>query len=139
MFKVGQKVWEFTMGWGAVTGIVEDGPYPIKVTFHTGATESYTDDGREFESCARVLFFNEFSAPEDALNPPIEHLALKYGDVILTDVRTILFVCQDSSPSKDTVRVLPSIPRGLDDEYEIYPILKKHVKKVIGNINDGED
>lgn len=139
MFKVGQRVWEFSRGWGTVDKILDGSPYPIHIIFETGEEESYTFDGKEYESASRTVFFREFSAPEDALVPPVEHISLKYGDVILTTDRTILFVCQDSSSHKDLVRILPRIPRNLDDEYDIMSYSKAHIKKVVGNINDAED
>lgn len=136
MFKVGQRVWEFVRGWGKVEEILEGAPYPVSVIFETEETESYTSDGREYESCPRVLFFKEFSAPDDALIPPVEYMNLLAGDVVLTTDKSILYVYSDSPSNKPDIKALFKIPRKLDDEYDVFSFSKHNIKKVIGNTRD---
>lgn len=72
-FKVGQRVWSFTNGWGTVICDKLDGDFPIEVKFDkdksNNITITHTKDGRERLDETRVLFFQEIPIPKEALRP----------------------------------------------------------------------
>ena len=44
-FKVGDRVWSFIFGWGAVEEIDSEIMYPVYVNFDSGKTNTHTTDG----------------------------------------------------------------------------------------------
>lgn len=74
-FKVGQRVWDCSRGYGAVIRIIddEDAEYPVVVLFDdkldNNDTMYFTLDGRQYKRYNRTLFFEEILIPESALKP----------------------------------------------------------------------
>ena len=63
MFEVGQKVWDFTKGWGVVSGIDSD-RYPVVVKIDNGMY-SYTKEGKKFgDDINPSLFHHSFEIPK---------------------------------------------------------------------------
>jgi hypothetical protein len=57
--KVGDKVWDFTYGWGKIYNIDLNSDYPIKVERLNEMDESYTFDGKLGDEEAPTLFWDE--------------------------------------------------------------------------------
>ena len=58
--KVGDKVWEYTSGWGEVSQVYTgDSGYPIKVRFGDGYYGDYDLNGRNYSDRGPVLFWDE--------------------------------------------------------------------------------
>lgn len=71
MFKVGDKVWCLTYGWGVVDSIYEDKSYPVSVIFENkGNIVVFTLEGKRFTYALRELFFDEIPIPKRALERP---------------------------------------------------------------------
>ena len=88
MFKVGDKVYSVTYGWGEVEDITEPNrEYPILVVFSGGddSYTTYTSDGREYIDLNRDLFFTEISIPQEALVRPANY---KTAEIIMTSTIT---------------------------------------------------
>lgn len=71
-FKEGQKVWEFSRGWGTIKRVHNNAKcyYPVEVSFNNNEEEEYvyyTKDGKRYVKFNRVLFFEEIPIPESAL------------------------------------------------------------------------
>lgn len=63
IFKVGDKVFDYTYGWGEVNRVdlnVESF-WPIGVIFESENTEAYTFDGRYYSTQAKTLSFTEYT------------------------------------------------------------------------------
>ncbi len=56
--KIGTPVWDFNYGWGNITDI-DDGMYPIGVSFVNCNFRQFTDDGREDINRNQTLFYDE--------------------------------------------------------------------------------
>lgn len=71
VFKIGQRVWDFSRGYGTVNRIIDDEEedFPVAVVFNEGNTIYFTIDGRYYKKCNRTLFFEEIPIPESALIP----------------------------------------------------------------------
>ena len=75
IFKVGQRVWDCSRGYGTVNRIIddEDAEYPVVVLFDdkfdNNDTMYFTLDGRQYKRYNRTLFFEEIPIPESALKP----------------------------------------------------------------------
>lgn len=68
-FKVGQRVWDFSRGYGTVNRIIDDeeDEYPVVVLFDDSDASYFTIDGRYYKRHNRTLFFEEIPIPESAL------------------------------------------------------------------------
>ena len=74
--KVGDKVWDFVMGWGKIVSIKKNKSYPIKVKFNN-TCDTYTLDGKLDKSSKNPsLFWNEFEIPEEACKKPLPDLEI---------------------------------------------------------------
>lgn len=137
MFKVGQKVWAFTYGWGEVENISPENcpDYPICVKFND-ETYCFTTDGRYTTDENRTVFFKEIPIPDDALIPPVEELVLRRGDVILFNTGEFGYVSHYSGPDDSCFTFHGSVPQGLDDAYSQSVAYKAAIKKVVGRIDD---
>jgi hypothetical protein len=63
IFKVGDKVFDYTCGWGEVNRVdfnVESF-WPVGVIFESENTEAYTFDGRHYSTQAKTLSFTEYT------------------------------------------------------------------------------
>lgn len=69
MFKVGDKVWSVSHGWGEVERVFNSGYYPVSVMFG-GVEISYTSGGSEYKGRNRSLFFGEVEIPKSVLERP---------------------------------------------------------------------
>ncbi|MGL5014450.1 MAG: hypothetical protein ACRC6V_09210 [Bacteroidales bacterium] len=69
MFKVGDKVWSISYGWGEIVGIDHNSSYMLKVQFDDEYI-TYTDDGKQYYGNNRDLFFKEIPIPMEALERP---------------------------------------------------------------------
>jgi hypothetical protein len=67
-FKVGDKVWDMTYGWGEIYNIIGGG-FPIHVNFDS-IYISYTLNGECYAGKNRTLFFEEIKIPESAYKRP---------------------------------------------------------------------
>ena len=61
--KVGDRVWDFNLGWGKVIKVLKGDSFPIEVRFYIGEGrsdyESYTINGSELDNVRRTLFWDE--------------------------------------------------------------------------------
>jgi hypothetical protein len=74
-YRLGDKVWTISNGWGKIIEIVEDDEYPIRVSFEGNLCEMYTEDGRGLaEDFAPSLFFNELDKDNEVLKRPLDEL-----------------------------------------------------------------
>lgn len=79
--KIGDRVWDFTFGWGTIYDIILDDYYPIKVEFRDGKIRSYTFDG--FLTSEHItnptLFWDmiQYKVPEKPFNLESELRQLK--------------------------------------------------------------
>lgn len=69
MFRVGDKVWSLSYGWGEVVDIEINDHYPIVVQFGNNEA-TYTEDGKQFSAFNVDLFFSEIPIPPSALERP---------------------------------------------------------------------
>ena len=74
MFKVNQKVWSTSFGWGFIEKInTKDLSTPIRVLFTlVEGDKLYSMKGVRYNEALRTLFHEEIPIPESALNPPWE-------------------------------------------------------------------
>jgi hypothetical protein len=82
IFKVGDKVFDYTCGWGEVNRVdfnVESF-WPVGVIFESENTEAYTFDGRYYSTQAKTLSFTEYTLKGFSQERP-EELPNK-GDIV---------------------------------------------------------
>ena len=73
--KTGDRVYDFTFGWGGIVQINPSSSYPIKVRFHdVEAYSTYSYDGCEFLGRRQTLFWGDVSF--DAPCKPLPDLAI---------------------------------------------------------------
>jgi len=60
IFKVGDKVFDYRFGWGVVHS-VNEGRFPIDVSFGDFHEDCYTWNGRACEDLSQVLSFSEYT------------------------------------------------------------------------------
>lgn len=71
MFKENDRVWDMRYGWGTVVSITEEDLYPVVVKFEHSIVRKYFKDGRwDKTDRNRILFFQEISVPQEALERP---------------------------------------------------------------------
>ena len=73
-------MWDFSFGWGVITAIDLDAPYPLGVQF-TRATvdnlfERYSRTGVGVAGGSPTLFPNEFAIPNSAYKSPLSREVL---------------------------------------------------------------
>lgn len=135
-FKVGQKVWSVIHGWGAVSHVFyEEELFQIRVDFEKDYYY-FTADGQYNKNENRGLFFKEIPIPPEALVPPVEHLNLKVGDVVLFNNGILGCVTIDSDENYPRFSYSIKKPMSLDDAYDYSNAPKTEIKKVIGNVHD---
>ncbi len=61
VFKLWDRVYYISYGWGTVVEIREDDDYGVNVQFDDLDSESFTLDGRLFVGCPPVLSFTEYT------------------------------------------------------------------------------
>ena len=88
MFEVGQIVWDFTKGWGVVSGIDSD-RYPVVVKIGNGMY-SYTKEGKKFgDDINPSLFHHSFEIPKTEIRvksrDAITRWCLKHGYEVSAD------------------------------------------------------
>lgn len=66
-FKVGERVYSVTWGWGVVDRMINNDSYPVLVKFDCNQIISHTVDGKHNKYALRTLFFEEIPIPESAL------------------------------------------------------------------------
>lgn len=98
LFKVKQRVWDFSRGYGTVNCIIDDekAKYPVVVVFDNGDTVYFTIDGKQYKRCNRTLFFEEISIPESALNPKRWRAQKRECYFIVNTSGKIDVVCEDN-------------------------------------------
>mgnify|MGYP000499899890 CR=1 FL=1 len=79
---VGDRVWSFAHGWGTIEEIRDKFEYRILVTFDDSGIISFTVDGKQFTSCAQILFWDEikFVAPKKPIYIPKEDTLVRVKD-----------------------------------------------------------
>lgn len=83
IFKVGDKVFDISNGWGEVVNIVYDNLYSVKVLFFGTEIYGYTNDGKSsIYSVMPVLSFTEYNLEGFSQERPKEPLSFKVGDVV---------------------------------------------------------
>jgi hypothetical protein len=60
VFKKGDKVYDYRLGWGLVNFIVDNSFYPINVKYGE-CSYDYTWDGRAYEYLPQILSFSEYT------------------------------------------------------------------------------
>jgi hypothetical protein len=67
--EVGDKVWDFTYGWGIVANVDSTHEYPIQVIRENVSQDYYTLDGKPLVNHNQTLFWNEikFEVPSKPL------------------------------------------------------------------------
>ena len=70
--KAGDKVWNFTWGWGIVDnmGNQDCQPFPLCVHFDGIGIKTFDFEGRLFYEPTPTLFWNEFKIPKEAFEKP---------------------------------------------------------------------
>lgn len=98
-FKVGQRVWSFSRGWGEVMAIHTTALFPVSVVFDCESIAVfYTLSGFLPAARSRDLFHNYFAVPQEAFTPPV-HKYKPYA------VGTVLKVKDDHHTSHQYVEV----------------------------------
>lgn len=136
MFKIGQKVWSVSSGWGKVVETNDNGvglAYPVYVEFADNNCDWYTADGKSDESLNRDLFFAELEIPLSALNPPIEHPEMKTGDVVMFKDGTFGWIAEYSGTDSNKIKFHKACPMSFEAAFDFNISYKTAVEKVIGS------
>lgn len=81
IFEIGDRVFDYSMGWGEVIHIAKKSSYPIMVKFNIRQKE-YTNDGRYTENIPPTLSFTEYNLVTGGFSQERPEPLPKRGDIV---------------------------------------------------------